>query len=401
MKISGIICEYNPLHNGHVHHIQETRRHGATHIICVLSSNFVQRGDVALLSKFDRAQLAVRAGADLVIELPVAFSCAAAEDYAKGAISLLNSLGVVEELSFGSSTGRLETIQLLTEAAASTTEIYGDRIREQMQQGISYPAAVWEIVRQRYGSQVADKMQDPNNLLAIEYMKAMQRQKVSFEPFTIPRRCVEHDSPLPKDEFASASFIRKAIAEHDPIYGSYIPDFCADLLLRRMKEGRTANIGQLERAVLFKMRTVSFSELMKLPDMTEALAHRFIDNRNANSLEEFYLKVGTKCYTMSRIRRLSMCAMIGIHRDIHRCMPPYARILSFSDRGREMLGMIQKKSAIPVNTSLAKLRDTSEVARAFALTEERASHVYGLAQQSISSAEEDYRARITMVEDRK
>ena len=249
--------------------------------------------------------------------------------------------------------------------------------------------------------QVADKMQDPNNLLAIEYMKAMQRQKVSFEPFTIPRRCVEHDSPLPKDEFASASFIRKAIAEHDPIYGSYIPDFCADLLLRRMKEGRTANIGQLERAVLFKMRTVSFSELMKLPDMTEALAHRFIDNRNANSLEEFYLKVGTKCYTMSRIRRLSMCAMIGIHRDIHRCMPPYARILSFSDRGREMLGMIQKKSAIPVNTSLAKLRDTSEVARAFALTEERASHVYGLAQQSISSAEEDYRARITMVEDRK
>ena len=116
MKVSAIICEYNPLHNGHVHHIRETRRNGATHIIAVLSSNFVQRGDVALLNKFDRAQLAVQAGADLVIELPVAFSCAAAEDYARGAVTLLHRLGIVDELSFGSSTGDIEVIRAVRQA---------------------------------------------------------------------------------------------------------------------------------------------------------------------------------------------------------------------------------------------------------------------------------------------
>ena len=167
MKVSAIICEYNPLHNGHVHHIRETRRNGATHVIAVLSSNFVQRGDVALLSKFDRAQLAVQAGADLVIELPVAFSCAAAEDYARGAVTLLNSLGIVDELSFGSSTGDIEVIELLTDASLSTTQIYGDRIIERMKAGDSYPAAVWEVVRQRYGNQVAGKM--PKKLVAVSY----------------------------------------------------------------------------------------------------------------------------------------------------------------------------------------------------------------------------------------
>ncbi|MBR2087894.1 MAG: nucleotidyltransferase family protein, partial [Oscillospiraceae bacterium] len=293
MKVSAIICEYNPLHNGHVHHIRETRRNGATHIIAVLSSNFVQRGDVALLNKFDRAQLAVQAGADLVIELPVAFSCAAAEDYARGAVTLLHRLGIVDELSFGSSTGDIEVIELLTDASLSTTQIYADRIVERMKAGDSYPAAVWEVVRQRYGNQVAGKMHDPNNLLAIEYMKAIRRIGANIKPFTIPRRCVMHDSLEPQAQYASATFIRNCIMNCDLNYIGFVPTYTARMIADRIDEGKTATLRRLERAVLYRMRTITEEEMMVLPDMSEALYNRFYAARNAATLDELLATVKT------------------------------------------------------------------------------------------------------------
>lgn len=398
MKVSAIICEYNPLHNGHLYHIQETRRHGATHIVCVLSSNFVQRGDAALLSKFDRAGLAVKAGADLVLELPTPFSCAAAEVYASGAVSLLDQLGIVDELSFGSSMGDIESIALLTEASLSTTRIYGERIRERMKQGDSYPAAVWEIIRQRYGSQVADKMQDPNNLLAIEYMKAMQKQKVTFSAYTIPRRIVLHDSEKPSGHYASASFIRKSVMEGEN-YADFMPSFAAKRLADCIREGSVASFRQLERVSLYRMRTASPEYLLALPDANEALVSRFIAARSANSLEEMLMQVKTRCYTMARIRRIVISALLGIRSDSAKTPVPYARVLAFSDRGRELMGIAKGKSRIPISTSLARLRQEGGAAEAFVKMEERASHVYGLAQRRISSAEEDFRARIVM-EDR-
>lgn len=394
MKVSAIICEYNPLHNGHVYHIKETRRNGATHIIALLSSNFVQRGDVALLSKFDRAQLAVKAGADLVIELPAPFSCAAAEDYASGAITLLEQLGIVDELSFGCSTGDIEVLSLLTDAALSTAQIYGKRIVALMREGNSYPAAVWEIVRQRYGKQVAGKMHDPNNLLAIEYMKAIRKSGASFKPFAVSRRCVMHDSMETHEQYASATYIRKSVLDGDLAYIDYVPSYTAKMLADRINEGRTATLRRLERAVLYRMRTISEEEMMQVPDMNEALCSRFYAARNAASLDELLSAVKTKCYTMARIRRAMMCAMAGIRREALRLAPPYARVLAFNDRGCELMGLAQKRSRIPIHSSLAKLREINPACRAFVAMEERVSNVYGLAQREITSSTEDFRARI-------
>lgn len=394
MKVSAIICEYNPLHNGHVYHIKETRRNGATHIIALLSSNFVQRGDVALLSKFDRAQLAVKAGADLVIELPAAFSCAAAEDYASGAITLLEQLGIVDELSFGCSTGDIEVLSLLTDAALSTAQIYGKRIVALMREGNSYPAAVWEIVRQRYGKQVAGKMHDPNNLLAIEYMKAIRKSGASFKPFAVSRRCVMHDSMETHEQYASATYIRKSVLDGDLAYIDYVPSYTAKMLADRINEGRTATLRRLERAVLYRMRTISEEEMMQVPDMNEALCSRFYAARNAASLDELLSAVKTKCYTMARIRRAMMCAMAGIRREALHIAPPYARVLAFNDRGCELMSLAQKRSRIPIHSSLAKLREIDPACRAFVAMEERVSNVYGLAQREITSSTEDFRARI-------
>ncbi len=394
MKVSSIICEYNPLHNGHVHHIRETRANGATHIIGVLSSNFVQRGDAALLDKFDRAKLAVRAGVDLVIELPVAFSCAPAELYATGAVSILRNLGIVDEISFGSSCGDQECLELLTEASLSTTEIFQERIRDRMRQGDSYPAAVWEIVRQRYGNKVAGMMLDPNNLLAIEYMKAMRKLDADFSVFTIPRQCVMHDSLKPNEMYASASFVRKSVAEGDRAYLDYVPSATAQLLARRQKEGRVADVRRLERLALYCVRTMSPEELLELPDVNKSLQSRITAARNAESWDALLAAVKTKCYTMSRIRRILMAAMIGIRREDLYYNPPYARVLAFNERGRELLGAAKSKSRIPIGTSLAKLSETGKIAENFVRLEERASNVYGLAMEKIGSAEADFRAKI-------
>ncbi len=394
MKVSAIICEYNPLHNGHVHHIRETRANGATHIIGVMSGNFVQRGDTALLDKFDRARLAVNAGVDLVIELPVAFATASAELFATGAVSILHNLGIVDELSFGSSCGDQECLELLAEASMSTTEFFRDRIRDRMKEGESYPAAVWEVVRQRYGNKVAGMMLDPNNVLAIEYIKAMTKLNASFKPFTIQRQCVMHDSLSPKEMFASASFIRKSFAEGDPSYLDYIPRYTAQLLTKRSQEGRTADIRRLERPILYRIRTITPEELLELPDVNQSLQNRICAARNANSWDELLSAVKTKCYTMSRIRRILMSALIGIRKVDQKYYPPYARVIAFNERGMELLGIAKRKSSIQIGTSLAKLSETSSLAESFVRLEERASNVYGLAMADMFSAEKDFRAKI-------
>lgn len=396
MKISAIICEYNPMHNGHMYHIQKTRENGATHIIGILSSNFVQRGDVSLLDKFDRADLALRAGMDLVIELPVVFSSASAELYGTGAVSLLQQLGVAEELSFGSSCLDLESLELLTDAKCSTTTVYRERVLERMRAGESYPVALSEIIRQRYGGHVADLMHDPNNVLAIEYMSAMQRLETDFTPYNVQRQCVMHDSMTPNQMYASASFVRKSVAEGNFYYLDYVPACTAQMISKRQQEGKLASLQQLERAILYRMRTISSEELLALPDVGETLQHRIqTAARQANSLPELMAGIKTKAYTMARIRRILMNAMIGMTKEDHRCVPPYARVLAFNAKGREILAEMKRKSSIPVSTSLAKLRETGSLAARFVALEAAASDVYGLAQGSIGSAEQDFRAKIT------
>lgn len=397
MKVSAIICEYNPLHNGHVHHIRQTRAHGATHIIGVMSSNFVQRGDAALLSKFDRADLAVRSGMDLVIELPVAFSTASAEYYAMGAVSILNNLNIVNELSFGSSFTSKEKMELVMEAAISTADLHRDRINELQREGYSYPAALSEVVKARYNPATAKELEDPNNLLAIEYIKALQKQHTTIKPFTIQRKCVAHDSLAPQEIFASASYIRNSILAGDPAYEGYVPEYTASLLSQRLAEGKTADIRNLERVALYALRRMSPDEILALPDVNVSLQNRILRARNAGSMDELLTSIKTRCFTMARIRRILIDAMVGIRKDDLKYYPPYARVLAFNDRGMELMGLIKHRSTLPISTSMARLREMSNLAQRFVELEEAAASVYGLAQGNISSSEEEFRRQITAV----
>ncbi len=397
MKVSAIICEYNPLHNGHVHHINETKAHGATHIIGVMSSNFVQRGEPALLSKFDRADLAIRAGMDLVIELPVAFSTASAEYYAMGAVSILNNLGIVNELSYGSSFTSEEKMNLVMEAAISTADLHRDRINELQREGYSYPAALGEVVKARYNTAIAKELEDPNNLLATEYVKALQRQHTTIKPFTIQRKYVAHDSLAPQEIYASASYIRNSILAGDPAYEGYVPQYTASLLYQRLKEGKTADIRNLERVALYALRRMTPEEILALPDVNVSLQNRILKARSAGSMDELLAGIKTRCFTMARIRRILIDAMIGIRKDDLKYYPPYARVLAFNDNGRDLMGMIKRRSTTPMSTSMATLRKMSGLAQRFVELEESAANVFGLAQGTISSSEEEFRRHITAV----
>ena len=389
MKTGAIICEYNPLHNGHAYHIQETKKAGITHLVAVLSDDFVQRGDAALLNKFDRAELAVKAGADLVIELPVPYSCASAELYARGAVQILKDLHIIDSLSFGCS----GEVHLLESLISAEQEIENSgKIQELLKEGYSYPSAIYQALP----AEISGVLTDPNNLLAFEYLKAIKNLKADFEPFAIQRNSVLHDSAEPSGKFASASLIRKKFFSQDD-YESYLPEGTAKLLTEQRNQGRTADFRQLESVILYRIRMMSESDLLLLPDMNLNLANRFRKAQSANSLEEFLNSVKSKWVTMARIRRILLYALLGIRKEDFRQKIPYARILAFNRKGTELLRLCKIRSEIPVNTSLAELRGSSAAAERFAELETNTAHLYGLAQKQITSAETEFRRKIQLI----
>ena len=392
MKTGAIICEYNPLHNGHLYHIQETKKAGITHLIALLSDDIVQRGDTALLHKFDRAALAIEAGADLVIELPVPYSCASAEFYARGAVQILHDLQILDMLSFGCS-GKPDTLRKL--AGLSLQLLTPDKIQNLLKTGCSYPAAVYQILSASLPPETAGLLLDPNNRLAVEYLKAMQKQQVSFSSLMIQRNSVMHDSPEASGIFASASFIRKQFF-HQETYQQYIPDFTAALLSERQKQGRTADFYQLEKIILYRMRMLSEQDFLSLPDMTPELAGRFRKAQKQNSLDDFLNTVKSRCFTMARIRRILFYALAGIRKEDFQLSVPYARILAFNQNGTEILKKLKSQSRIPVGTSLSSLRKLSPEAERFAELETNTANLYGLAQKQICSAESEFRMKINL-----
>ena len=395
MKISGIICEYNPFHNGHLYHIRETRKNGATHVVAVMSGNFVQRGDTAIMDKLERARLAVHSGADLVIELPVQYCLSSAENFASGAVWLLNSMGCVDEISFGSECGDIDKLQKALDTVEITALMQKDTIREIMEKGYTYPRALTSVINGT-DPEIAAVISEPNNLLAIEYMRALKRFGSSMEPLTIKRTNVHHDSFDATNGFASASYIREQIinARSTSGIGQYTTSIWIDAINNAFRNGEIATLSKLERIILYKLRSSSVEEIAEINDVGQGLENRIFGARMAGSLDELLFTVKTKRYTMSRIRRIMLSLLIGIKKSDMENMAPYGRILAFNERGREILAEAKDKASIPYATSIAKLSQISPEAERFAELEIRASDVYGLALDTVTSAQKDYRARI-------
>ena len=395
MKISGIICEYNPFHNGHLHHIHETRKNGATHIVAVMSGNFVQRGDVAIMDKLERAKLAVRSGVDLVIELPVQYSLSSAENFASGAVWLLDSLGVVDELSFGSECGDIMQLCVAMKSLQSAAMSHHDEIINIMEKGYTYPKAISSIMN-GIDPKSAAIIAEPNNLLAIEYLNAMVRFSSKMKAFTVKRTGTAHDSTAISGNITSASDIRSRIVNENSmrLIRRYMPPMWTEAIINAMHNGGISSVERLERIILYKLRTSSPEEIAMINDVGQGLEHRIYGARMSGSLDELFFMIKTKRYTMARVRRIMLSILLGITKEDMRYLPPYGRILAFNEKGREILSQAKGKTAIPYAASIAKLSRISETAERFAEVEMRASDVYGLSLETVTSAQKDYRAKI-------
>lgn len=393
MKVSGIVCEYNPFHNGHKYHIAKTRENGATHIVAVMSGNFVQRGDVAVMDKFERARLAVQNGVDLVIELPVAYALSSAEGFSRAALYILNSLGCVDELSFGSECG---DIHRLIEAAQATITVADSLdLKIMLDNGASFPSAVHELVERNYGKAVSDLLDSSNNVLAIEYIKAISYLNSKIVPFTVKRKNAGHDDMNVTDNFASASFIRQNVKEIN--YSDLMPESMYKTLSAAVDNGKNGSLANLEKAIMYRMRTITPAELRLVPDVAHGLEHRIYEARGASTVQEMMEQIKTKRYTMSRIRRIIINTLLSITDDDLKTPPVYARILAVNERGTDILHIAKEKSRLPLATSLAKLSEINAVAKRTAELEAFSTDIYNLALDIPDPVGTDYRAKVNVI----
>ena len=389
MKICGIVAEYNPFHNGHKYHIEKTKElYGATHIAVVMSGNFTQRGEAAVFDKYRRAEVALKNGADLIIELPVAYALGSAEQFATGAVSLLKDLGCVEMISFGSECG---DVSLLEETAGAV--MFAQQNEDffmHMRAGDSYPAALQKTIEKYYEEDIIDALTAPNNTLAVEYLKALGEFGSSIKPVTIKRVGTEHDSGRTSGYYASASHIRRSLIAGEDM-SAFVPE---------LPEGYAENIAKmsnLETAILAKLRIMSRDELEKAPNVLMGLENRIYKAaRVSTSLAELYALIKTKRYTMSRIRRIVMAEFIGIRKTDLKTLPPYVRILGMNGRGREILAAAECE--LPIDTSLKSLAEKNTKTRRFAQLEERAGDLYALAFDKKRVCGLDYTSKPVIME---
>lgn len=398
MKTYGIICEYNPFHNGHIYQIEETRKQGATHIVAIMSGNYVQRGDVAMIDKFARAKSAVANGVDLVIEMPVVYSLSSANFFARAGVMMLGALGCVDGISFGSECGDMELLK--NAAMASINASKPEKIKPLVEQGMSFPQAIQQAIALEYGPIIASVFDSPNNTLAVEYLKAIKLLNLEFETYTVKRKGAEHDSPSPSEGIASASLIRQMIEDGEDI-SPYVPKETADLAKEYEEKELLAYFDNLERELLYVLRSMIPPTIAECPDVDPGLANFiFRAGIDARSIDEFLEITGTKRYTAAKIRRVLLNLYIGTKASDLMIMPPYGRILAFNEKGSEILKAAKEKSednklAIPFDTSL---KDIIELKRPpisrFADISNRATNLYGLASRTVRPCAEDFTAKI-------
>ena len=376
MGIAGIVAEYNPFHLGHAHQLAETKRAmgGDGGVVCVMSGNFVQRGECAILDKWSRAKAALLGGADLVLELPTPWATASAEGFARGAMEVLAATGVVDTLSFGSEAGKLEDLRAAAQCLGG--EEYPFALRWELGKGLSFATARGRAVETLIGPAAAC-LATPNNNLAVEYLRALPS---SMGAMTVQRVGVDHDGGR-LGGFASASAIRAMLRAGEGV-GEFLPAATLTVLEGEMEAGRApAGLLYAERAVLARLRTMTGGDFAALPDSgaAEGLPARLVRaGASAVTLEGFCAAAKTKRYAHARIRRLALWAFLGVRAEDRPDHVPYLRLLGLNGRGRELLGRMRKSCTIPVLTKPAHAKRLEGEGRALFDRESTYTDLYAL-----------------------
>lgn len=356
MRVVGIVTEFNPFHNGHALLLERAREAMGedTAVVCCMSGEFVQRGEAAVWSKFARAEAAARCGADLVFELPLPWALSSAEGFARGGVGLLAALGVVDCLCFGSECGETEPLERAAEALLSPA--LAAELRRELESGIPFAAARQRALAAVTDEETARLVETPNNILAVEYIRAIYELGLDLGFMTVRREGAEHDGQG-EGSIRSASELRSRIAAGKSCSG-FMPDAALAVFEREAERGRGPVLMEaLEPMLLARLRMLPDEEFSRLPDASEGLGNRLrAAVRDEPTLDGVLAAAKSKRYALSRIRRMTMCACLGVREGMAEGVPPYARLLAASERGRELLRRAQDKSRIPIITKAAAAR---------------------------------------------
>ena len=347
MTVCGIVAEYNPFHAGHAHHIAETRRVlGAdAAVVCAMSGNFVQRGDLAVMEKYARAEAAVRCGADLVLETPLAACLSSAEGFARGAVSLLDALGCVTHLSFGAEQADLALLQ----QAADLSLRQSEALRQGLAAGLPYAAAMQQAVSAA-DAEAGALLASPNNTLGVEYLRALAARGSRIQPLAIERKGGAHDSDTPADGLPSASYLRGLLADGDAAAcRPLMPEASFAVLEREIQSGAApVTRSAADLALLAHLRRLDAAALIPFCSGDKGLAHRLADAiRNNTSFSAVCTAAQTRRYPLARVRRVLLRAWLDLPQSVSP-EPEYVRVLAIGRQGRALLRRMKDTCTLPV-----------------------------------------------------
>ncbi|WP_010247546.1 nucleotidyltransferase [Acetivibrio cellulolyticus] len=412
MRVLGLIVEYNPFHNGHLYHLEQARSMcNADFVVCVMSGNFIQRGEPAIINKWARAKMALQCGIDLVIELPVPYAMSSAEFFAYGAVKILNDIGVVDYLCFGSENADIDTFSTIADILINEPESYKQALKQELAKGISFPASR-ELALKSYlsekGSQISDieaVISSSNNILGIEYIKALKRLKSKITPLSIKRINNSYNSSEITGSISSATAIRKLIQTGRLADASLLahatetdknqldivlPANSLNILEEEFNSGRGPIYSNLyEQLVISSIRRMPKEELKLLPYVKEGMENRIKDAAEAcGTLETLIESILTKRYTRTRIQRIITSVMTGFtSNDLDTFNkfggPQYARVLGLNNKGRQLLSMINKSTHLPIITKTANFsKSCNPLLRRMLEIESFATDMYVLGYQN-------------------
>ena len=405
-NVLAIIAEYNPFHNGHLYQFQKAKKDtDSKYSIAILGGNFTQRGSTSIIDKWSKAQMALDNGFDLVVELPLLYSISSAENFAEGAIKLLDSMKIVDFLSFGTETNNLEILDRIATILYEEPKAFKSLLSIELRKGVSFPKARSNALMMYLKDikKYANILSSPNNILAIEYLKALKKYKSIIKPYSIQRFEAEYNSNKISGNIASSTAIRNIIKDDNiPLLKKLLPESSFSILFENIKNGHiVSDLSVFEKEIIYNLRKMSITDVKNLPDVSEGLEHLIKKaSDSCNSLDELFNIISTKRYTKTRLQRILLYSLIGISKndmDMSKKVYPYMRVLAFNDKGKFLVSEIAKANPkLEIITSVKRFMDlnTNKNYKTMMQKEILATNIYTLGFEQDSLSNLDYTKKI-------
>lgn len=374
MKITGIITEYNPFHNGHRYHLKQSRLlTNSDYVICVMNGNFMQRGTPAITDKWSRTAMAVENGVDLVLELPLVYGIRSAEFFAEGTVKLLADTGIVNSIVFGSEIGEIKPLKLMADMLVEEPKYFQKKLKDNLEQGLSFPGArekaLLSYFEQRYSKteinlqKLKDTISKPNNILGLEYLKAINKYKIKITPYTIQRTHDNYHSENAQQHTAGAGAIRNIIYDNNNQLNkikNLVPPATHKIISSDISSGKIPiKKDYLGIMILTRLRQCNLEQLNNYAEMGTGLASRILEfAHETGSLPQLISSIKTRSFTWTRIQRNLLHIFFGLtaadFNFFDNFGPRYLRVLGFNKKGEKLLTKIKQNSLLPIITQPAK-----------------------------------------------